>query len=322
VIGTQGSPYLLPGEWQFAFGYRALNSQQHYQGTKPNNEITSGVVNSQHIVTLVGTYAPGQQWTVSVDVPLVYTGFSFLRPDGDGTVSRDVMRGKGLGDISFSGRYWLLDCEKHQTQNVAVGLGVKVPTGRFGAKDDYRDLMGVRRVLTIDQSIQPGDGGWGIVCDVQAFKIVGNTTFFASGSYLINPRNTNGAPSIIGALGLGSIPMFANEAVNSVPDQYLARAGAVAPIKQVSGLGFSLAGRIEGLPPTDLIGGSDGFRRPGYVVFVEPGFVYSHGAETWSISTPITVHRRVQDSPASIRVEDATIADVVFLFTYSRKFSK
>lgn len=66
----------------------------------------------------------------------------------------------------------------------------------------------------------------------------------------------------------------------SVADQYLFRVGAAFPVPRVSGLTFGIGLRGEGVPATDLIGKSDGFRRPGYAISVEPGIIYSKGKDT------------------------------------------
>jgi hypothetical protein len=109
----------------------------------------------------------------------------------------------------------------------------------------------------VDQSIQLGDGGTGVVLDMQAFKRVWQTTPYASGVYLINPRNTHGVRT-----GRGR----ASEAIMSVAGQYLARAIVVVPVRKVQGLAFSFGPRIEGVPVRDILGKSEGFRRPGYAI--------------------------------------------------------
>ena len=321
MLGANRNAYLAPKEWQLGISYRHLESEQHYTGTRENNEIRSGVVNSQHILDIAPTYAFSERFNATLSLPLIYASFSVLLPPNPDQGTRDVMRGRGLGDISLTGRYWVFDTKKNPTQNVALGLGVKFPTGNPDQRDDYRDFTGGNReVKAIDQSIQPGDGGWGIVLDAQAFKLVGNTTFFASGTYLLNPRDTNNTPSLIVGLGLGANPLFANELVNSVPDQYIARAGAATPITKVPGLSLTFAFRIEGVPREDVIGDSNGFRRPGYSIYAEPGLIYSKGSETWAVSVPVAFQRNVQDSPASTRVEDATVAPYVVLLSYSKRF--
>jgi hypothetical protein len=165
-----------------------------------------------------------------------------------------------------------------------------------------------------DQSIQPGDGGTGIVLDTQAFKGVGKATLFFSGTYLFNPRNTNGV------LTGRSRP---SEAVMSVADQYLARGGVLLPFPKYPRLGVSFAGRIEGVPAKDLIGKSEGFRRPGYAVSVEPGLIYFGGKNIWSVNVPIAV-RRNRVRSVSDKMDgthgDAAFADYFITVGYSRRF--
>ena len=122
----------------------------------------------------------------------------------------------------------------------------------------------------MDQSVQPGDGGWGVMVEGQAFWRVKRTFLFASGSYLVNPKETNDTPSIIAILGLPTnTGQFAGLSVNSVPDQYLARAGGTVHVWK--GFSATLAWRVEGLKSYDLFGQSFGWRRPGTEMFIEPG---------------------------------------------------
>jgi hypothetical protein len=109
----------------------------------------------------------------------------------------------------------------------------------------------------------------------------------------------------------------------SVPDQYLLRLGVVYPFPKVRGLAFSIGGRGEGVPARDILGGSTGFRRPGYGISFEPGFIYSKGRNVWSLATPIAVRRNRIRSVSDIldnRHGDAAFADYVLLVGYSRRF--
>ena len=71
----------------------------------------------------------------------------------------------------------------------------------------------------------------------------------------------------------------------SCPDQYAARLGVFYMFK-VEGLSAYLGGRIEGVPATDLIGGSAGYRRPGYAVSVEPGIGYNFNRVSLNLTVP------------------------------------
>ena len=231
-----------------------------------------------------------------------------------------MQEASGLGDISLTGRYWIFAPESRH--NVSLGLGVKAPTGEYDATQEYANIDGTNRaVKAVDQSVQPGDGGWGILFDLQAFKQYSKATLFASGTYLSNPRDTNGTPSILVGLGLGNNPDFAREGilVNSVTDSYLVRMGAVMPIGK-TGLGASLAYRIEGLPRYDLIGDSHGWRRPGHEMFIEPGIAYTKGGTTWSLNVPIGFYRNREPNPYSGREGDATFPDYILLTGVSYRF--
>ena len=77
------------------------------------------------------------------------------------------------------------------------------------------------------------------------------------------------------------------------------------------------------MPVRDLIGKSDGFRRPGVAVSLEPGLIYTKGKNTWSFSVPVAVYRNRKKSVPDItdgRHGDAAFADYLILVGYSRRF--
>jgi hypothetical protein len=106
-----------------------------------------------------------------------------------------------------------------------------------------------------------------------------------------------------------------------VPDQYLARAGVAVPIKKLKGVSILLGARIEGVPVEDLFGDSNGFRRPGYAIFIEPGAVYSWGKNTISLTVPVATQRNRPKDFAQVE-GDATFADYMVLVSYSRRFGR
>jgi hypothetical protein len=85
----------------------------------------------------------------------------------------------------------------------------------------------------------------------------------------------------------------------------------------------NFGGRIEGVAVTDLFGPSDGFRRPGYALSLEPGFSYTRGRDTWLVNVPVAVSRNRKRSVSDFqdgRHGDAAFADYVLLLGYSRNF--
>ena len=174
----------------------------------------------------------------------------------------------------------------------------------------------------VDQSIQPGDGGWGIITEFAAFKYFGNTVTYASGSYMFNPREQNDFdrdPSI-----LVQDPLTRHL---SIADQFAARVGVGTAVKKR--IGLSLAARLEGVPSSDVIGGELGRRRPGYSVGIEPGVAYTFKTSAISLSMPFYV-RRVRTQSYSDKVQsdlrgthvqgDAAFADYMVVVGITTRF--
>ena len=90
-------------------------------------------------------------------------------------------------------------------------------------------------------------------------KIYTNVFAYAQGIYLSNPRDINHVQQPTGNEPDFTLGEF-GYIFNSVPDQYLARAGVGYLIWPKFGLLLSLGGRLEGVPVEDLIGDSRGWR--------------------------------------------------------------
>lgn len=323
VLGASDDVLTEAGQWQVSLSYRGLESDTHYSGTVEQthrHEEGNFVINRQMLLDLGVTYTVNRRFSLSLGIPYVDASWSIPLPIRPEPGFRSQQDASGIGDVSLTGRYWLRDPAAAGRGNVSIGLGIKAPTGDDGVRDFYPDLGGENPELkAVDQSIQLGDGGWGAMVELLAFRRLGPATLFATGTYLVNPRDTNTTPSIIVGLGVGDRPGNEDILVNSVPDQYVARVGSVFP-SGLAGLSFSLAGRIEGLPRYDVIGDSHGWRRPGYEVFVEPGLVYSRGPSSFSVHVPIGVQRNRQPNPYTGREGDATFPDYVTLASYSYRF--
>lgn len=306
---------------------RNLVSNDHYRNGEEQLQrqtLQNYVTNHQNLVDLNVSRALTRRVTVSIGVPYVNSSWASRDPRFPLPAERREVEqnGRGLGDISVGGRVWLFDTRRRLTWNVAAGAGVKLPTGNAKAQDFFVDSQGNNpQQRYVDQSVQPGDGGWGITLDAAAFTRVNRVLLFGSGSYLLNPRNRNGTPSLtVARLPPTALPSAAqfDRLVNSVPDQYVARLGGTAPIWK--GFAASLAWRIEGLPRYDLLGESNGFRRPGKAMFVEPGVSYSHGRQTWTFNVPLGYYYHRYPDPNTGLEGDATFPRQIFLTSYSFRF--
>jgi hypothetical protein len=94
--------------------------------------------------------------------------------------------------------------------------------------------------------------------------------------------------------------------VISIADSYLARLGVEYRPPAAHGMNFSLGARLEGVPVRDLVGTSEGFRRPGYIVSVEPGVSVPLGRWSLALSVPVAVYRNRLQSVADQEQTAAT----------------
>ena len=159
-----------------------------------------------------------------------------------------IRSSQGIGDLRIAGSYWLVNPVKLPKANLAVGLGVKLPTGNYGATDNFHRLTKEGQDYTVnipvDQSIQPGDGGVGASVELQGYASLTKTlTAYANGFYLFNPRETNGV--VRNPTAATTDPVTGTF---SVADQFAARVGLSQSIKAIPGLAVMLGGRVEGVP--------------------------------------------------------------------------
>lgn len=288
--------------WVFASNLRYFKSYKHYSGTELNKaRLTDGseVVNHSATVDLSLTRIFNRRWSLLVDAPIISNARSSLYEHGlvNGQYvkkERHTTHSFGLGDVRVAVYRWLLDPVKNTKFNIQAGLGIKFATGDYDVKDYWHNVgpNGTSELRDVDQSIQLGDGGTGATIELNSFYNFSHH-FNAYGNfyYLINPREQNGARTYRETL----TPALANEAICSVPDQYMARAG----VNYTSTGGFSAAvgARIEGIPVNDLVGGSGDFRRPGFVVSLEPGVNYNIKKVNLFASVPVAlVRNRLQSN--------------------------
>jgi len=302
---------LHPKEWTITTGYRYQPSFRHYIGTveQVQREVNHNQIeNIYHLVDFGIERQLTKRWSVSASVPLLFAHRNQLyAPVGKYVVN-------SFGDASIGFRSWIFKPPTESGDNISVGMSLKVPTGTYNSTG-LAVQSGKVIVATADQSIQAGDGGTGFSIDFQGFKRVAfHSELYFAGVYLFNPRDTNGVSTFRRANG---------EQVMSVTDQYLFRGGVGRAIPKVRGLAASFGGRIEGVPVRDLIGGANGFRRPGYAISVDPGLMYVKGYYTVSLNTPVAVERNRKRSVADYMNGthgDAAFADYSLMLSISHRF--
>ena len=299
--------------WQFSLNYRFFRSFRHFRGSHEEAERVTQhteVINHDHSVILGASYFHNR-WSVAATIPFLYIDRSSLY-EHDQT-NRYHTKSKGLGDVRITGYYSVIP--HNYKGHLTFGLGFKLPTGNYNYKDYFHRPSGLE-LRTVDQSIQPGDGGLGIITEVDLSKNIFTQGYvYLNGIYMLNPRETNGTSTNRSS---------SYESVMSVADQYFVRAGV--NYNFITGLQVALGGRLEGIPVHDLIGGSNGFRRPGYIISAEPSVYYAAGKHSVGVNIPIALARnRTQSVPDIQRTQetgeyrhgDAAFADWLLSVTYA-----
>jgi hypothetical protein len=317
---------LTAGEqkWQVSITWRYQKSDKHFRGTHEETIRTaehSEVINTIHLADLGIRYNFNPQTSLSVSVPYLIAERSHpIRDENRVTVDRSVLNSQGLSDVVVTARRLLWDPTVPHRGNLSLGLGIKIPTGDPNVVDTREREVNGERVLsveTVDQSVQPGDGGFGVLLDMSGYlqlRSQGDLAAYASGAYLINPEGTNGVHTFRSRPG---------EDIMSIADQYVFRTGLLVSPRSWNGFSVGLGGRFEGVPVHDLIGSSKGFRRPGYAVSVEPSISWTKGLHSVSLAVPIAVQRNRQRSVPDIANGthgDAAFADYLILLGYWKRF--
>jgi len=316
--------------WQFSLNYRYFRSYKHFRGSEEEEErVEQGteVINNDNSVLFGITYSLNRRWSLAAIIPYINVDRSSLYEHYGNTPGnpRFHTQAVGLGDVRISAYYSVLQKKKF---DLTMGLGLKLPTGNYETKDHFHKLNSEGQdslvYKVVDQSIQLGDGGFGFILEYEAaYNFNHWLSVYSTGLYMSNPRNTNG---ILRRETLTANIAKSNEF--SVVDQFVFRLGARF---NVSRFQLAIGGRYEGIPSEDLIGDSQGFRRPGYIVSLEPSVLYTTGKHTLSASVPIAMYRnRTQNTIDKARTEltgnytigDAAFADWLLSVTYAYRLTR
>jgi hypothetical protein len=305
--GLSNSSYNLEkGEIQVGANYRYFHSSRHFVGTEeqPQRQELGNAVNIySHAIDLNLSYGLSDRLSAYVTLPYVNNERSqtltLTKDAASKALTRYSVYAKGIADVRFGANYWLVSPKKATNGNLSIGAGIKLATGSYTATDDALQTDGTKKSSVMDQAIQPGDGGVGFSIELQGFKAIFKNLYgFASGYYLFNPRESNGTFKSAAKKGLEGYEIYAS------PDQYFGRAGVMMPVGKKQNLTFSLAGRLEGIPAYDAFGGQVAYRRPGYVIAVEPGVTYRSGQHTFTLFVPNNIVRNRIQSAADIASEN------------------
>ncbi|HEX6464023.1 MAG TPA: hypothetical protein VFZ98_06215 [Vicinamibacterales bacterium] len=303
---------------------RALDSSDHYVGTVEQvqrHTLGTYVINKQRAAELNYTRTLTERFGVSVGIPYIDSSWAIPTPTSPVPGPRAPEYGRGLGDITVTGQFWVLPTDRYRKGNLSVGVGVKTPTGNSNYQSVCPDRNGNDPQLrSSDISVQPGDGGWAIPMNAFGFRRIPHGQLFATYSYQLSLTDKNTTPSgSVSRLPTGVTPSGNPDLwANGITDQYLARMGGAFPVKW--GIAASAAWRAEGVPRYNLVTGSHGFRRPGVEMFIEPGVTYARGSHVLGFQVPLAYYRNRFPNPYTGSAGDATFPKRIWLVNYSYRF--
>lgn len=307
-------PGFKKGQTELSISYRSYEAKRHFFDS--NDEVVPA--NAPRVERTILDFSLTRMLTdrssLTVSLPIQKGVFdrSPIPPYG---ASAD--KASDIGDVAVTFRRWMFDLETHRNANLRLGVGLKLPTGKYDAEDDRTYNTAPRGAPAVyvtghgpvDMAIQPGDGGLGIILSAEGFyTLTPKITAYGELTYLVNPRGENGVNNQWSGPG-----PYVPDNVSSVPDYFLGRAGFT--LREPLGWkgGTALLGlRIEGQPVRDLIGSNAGFRRPGFSLSVEPGIAHSFGKVSLFLTVPVTIYRQRWKSVDEVRAGRVNAVSAAF----------
>lgn len=297
--------------WQMNVTTRYFKSFRDFKGatdqkTPENNQSINRVFSVDMSIDRI----LNKGWSVNISLPVTSNSRSSTAEHGGANTTRHITHSFGIGDIRLCVYKWLVTPRVRQKINVQLGLGIKLPTGDYKYQDYFYKNDSTKTLAPVNPSIQLGDGGTGIVTELNTFYIFNKTiSLYGNLYYLINPREQNGTSATAGKAAT-TLQIKSGSDINSVPDIYSLRGGVNFNFQHTS---FSIGLREEGIPVNDLIGGSNGNRRAGYNLSLEPGIIYKMKKISVYAYVPIIISRKIKQS-----VPDKLISEITGVQTITQ----
>ena len=288
-------------DWQLNITSRYFKSFRDFKGTvdQKTPKQNESVNNVFSLDVSVSRFLRNG-WSLTLGIPYTANSRASSLEHGGPNTTRHTTHSAGLGDIQFTAYKWLIAPSVKQKGNIQVGLGIKFATGDYKYQDYFYRNDTTKVLSAVNPSIQLGDGGTGIITELNTFYYINPTktiSLYGNFYYLISPRELSGTQFTTGKTPT-AIQIQTGVIDLSVPDVFSMRAGANF---NVSKWAFSAGLRNEGATVYDLFGGSNGGRRAGYTLSVEPGILYKMKKATAYIYIPITAaHKITQNVPDKI----------------------
>ena len=312
--GSGGDIYLPRGIWQLGFAYRDVNSNELIVGHHPRNDLAPGgigsFVHSQSMnISLV--YGVTDRLSLTLNAPFSKGSVEAGYADG----LRHTNSSAGLGEISVSTSYWLRNAQAFRPGgNVAIGFGVKAPTGKKDVQGTFWKADGTSVPFPVVPTIELGDGSWGFVLNAKAFQPVMERSYvYGGGSYTLVPKKTTN----VMRSPTSTVPW-------SAPDSWDANVGVSTIVSSALGLSMNIGGLAYGTPRRDIIGGrDDAHRLPATVAYISPGIGITRGANSITLSLPVRAYMNFRPSyidEAAGKLGGGGLARHLILASYTVRF--
>ena len=290
--------------WQLNINNRYFKAWRDFKGTKDINTVERDRTIIRSFATdISATKFLNNGWSMNFSLPFSVNSRSNNKDHAGPGTARHITRSFGLGDIRFTVYKWLLNPSVSQKINVQLGLGIKLPSGSYKYEDYFYKTDSTRVLAPVNASIALGDGGTGIIAEINTFYVLNQKiSFYGNFYYLINPRDQNGASTTTGRVPT-ELELKTTADVYSVWDLYSIRAGLYVNFAKIS---LSAGLRDEGVPFSDLFGGNNGRRRPGYNLSFEPGIIYKIKNASIYVYVPVVIARKVKQDLTDIRATEIT----------------
>ncbi len=300
----------VDAKWQLNINNRYFKSYMDFRGKKSLETVPANQAIVHSYSTDIGiARILDKGWSLNLSIPITSNSREASLEHGGANTTRHTTNSFGLGDIRLVVYKWIRTPQPTQKWNMQLGLGLKLPTGAYDYQDYFYRNDSTRVLAPVNPSIQLGDGGTGIITELNAYYFF-NKTFSAFGNfyYMINPREQNGV-SVLSGRTPTTVQLRSGLVETSVADQYSYRMGVTANVNRI---GLSAAIRKEGIPVYDKFGGSAGTRRAGSNVSVEPGIIYRFKAASIYAYVPIFISHEIKQN-----VPDKKFTEMTGVYTSS-----
>ena len=245
--------------WQININNRYFKAFRDFKGTQDQKTpaLNENVTESYSMdITLSRFFNNG--WSADFDLPVLANSRETSGEHGGPNTPRHNTHAFGIGDVRLTVYKWLLQPSVSQKFNLQIGMGIKLPTGDYKYQDYFYRNDTTKVLAPVNPAIQLGDGGTGIITELNAFYFF-NKKFSMYGNfyYLINPREQNGVSTTFGRVP-PAVQIKAGNTEASVTDVFSLRGGFIFNTNNIA---ISAGLRDEGVPVHDLVGGSNGTRR-------------------------------------------------------------